>query len=501
MARFAVLESQNLIAMDIGSSLGRNPEYSIRIFSNPDTFLAAAAEEDFDLGIVDVDSSIRLGFLETARKAKKDFGLRSLFIVNIPSVEEVSRIQSASPLGLLGKPFSEREFLAAVSVALSRARMESLLEESEGRYRSLFDASLSPRCILKLEGGKAFITEANRSFRELFNSHGSENGFDFLSFVANPASRSALLARLEARESLRGMELVLLGKDGTALETIASFFPLPGRPDSALVSAELVDMTESRKLQAELVQAQKMESLGRLASGVAHDINNFISAVRGHAEILAAELGEGHQALEEVEGIRKGTDKATALTQQLLSFARKQAYAPRLFDVAERLFELAPLLRRLLGKEAELVLERVDAPLGVEADPGQIEQAIVNLVSNARDATEGKSGGRIRVAARMLQASPWDMPSGKQLAYGEYVRIEVEDNGCGMDRGLARQVFDPFFTTKAEGKGTGLGLALVASIVARCAGAVDFESTPGFGSVFRLWIPSRPLPAKGARLE
>jgi signal transduction histidine kinase len=227
-----------------------------------------------------------------------------------------------------------------------------------------------------------------------------------------------------------------------------------------------------RKNEEQLRQAQKMEAVGRLAGGVAHDFNNILSVVLGTSAAILDELEPRAPLRPEIEAIRRAGERAGALTRQLLAFSRQQILAPRVVDLADVVAGVEPLLRRLLGEDIALTVERAEGPAPVLADQGQLEQVLVNLVVNARDAMP--AGGTLTVET--------------DVAPGRYVVLSVRDSGHGMDEATRARIFEPFFTTR-EGKGTGLGLATVYGIVTQSGGHVAVESAPGAGTMFTLHFP------------
>ncbi len=246
---------------------------------------------------------------------------------------------------------------------------------------------------------------------------------------------------------------------------------------------------ELHKSQDQLRQAQKMEAIGRLGGGVAHDFNNLLTIIGGAAEFLREEqqlTGSGERDLEEIQDAVK---RASALTRQLLAFSRKQTFAKEQLDLGELVAGTSKMLRRLLGEDVELSLRAQQAPYTATVDPGQIEQVIMNLVVNARDAMP--NGGRmsIELTHTTLDDEQIKMfPYATDLAAGPYALISVSDSGTGMDAETQRQIFEPFFTTKDEGKGTGLGLSTVYGIVRQHRGYIAVESAPGEGTTFRVYI-------------
>ncbi len=240
-----------------------------------------------------------------------------------------------------------------------------------------------------------------------------------------------------------------------------------------------------REREAELRQAQKMEAVGRLAGGVAHDFNNLLTAITGYSELLFSQLPEGSQLREDVDEIRKASERAGNLTRQLLAFSRKQVLQPRVIDLGEIVANVEKMLRRLIGADIELTTHFGADPARVKADPGQIEQVIMNLAVNARDAMP--EGGTLGIDVGSVEITSDDARD--TLEPGKYVLLEVYDTGEGMDEATRQRIFEPFFTTKPADKGTGLGLATVYGIVAQSGGHVEVESSPGKGTRFLIYLP------------
>jgi nitrogen-specific signal transduction histidine kinase len=249
------------------------------------------------------------------------------------------------------------------------------------------------------------------------------------------------------------------------------------------------DVSEQRRLEAQLRATQKMEAVGLLAGGVAHDFNNLLTAIKGFASLLQMTMAPSDESHEFVDEIVKASDRAAGLTAQLLAFSRRQLLRPERIDLNARVRDLQRMLGLLVSEGGELVL-RLDPALGlVHADPGQLEQIVLNLAVNARDAIAGLRGGRITIATTNVtlrdEFTLWRVAP----APGEYVRLDVSDNGVGMDAATQTRIFDPFFTTKGAGQGTGLGLSTVYGIVKQSSGYVWVRSAPGEGSTFSVYLP------------
>ena len=311
--------------------------------------------------------------------------------------------------------------------------------------------------------------------------------------------RGAYLHHPMARPMGIGLDLAGRRKDGSEFPVEISLAPVAG-PEGVIVFATVVDISARKTLEGQLLQAQKMESVGRLAGGIAHDFNNMLFAIRGYAELLEDDLGQlraDPAALAElrtsVAGIAAAADKATALTAQLLAFGRRQLVRPVVLDLADAVTGLESMLRRLLGEGVDLVFDLDPTAGRIEVDPGQLDQVLVNLVVNARDAMP--SGGTIRVETSNVA---FDEPYAIEhfdVQPGAYVMLAVSDTGHGMDAETRRHVFEPFFTTKEPGRGTGLGLATTFGIVRAARGHIWLYSEPGRGTTFKLYFPRSEIDA------
>lgn len=287
-------------------------------------------------------------------------------------------------------------------------------------------------------------------------------------------------------------EYRLIARDGRAVwvRDDAVFLPADDtQPDR--LQGVIFDVTERRLLTEQLVQAQKVEAIGQLAGGIAHDFNNLLTAITGYAELLLHRLGDNHRYARELNEILRAADRATRVTGKLLTFSRRQQLDTRVLDLNALLIELDGLLRRLIGERIQLELALASGPILVRAEPTQLEQVVMNLVVNARDAINDSGVVRIATATRRVESSGRGAVPG--LHAGEYVELSVQDSGSGMTADTRRRLFEPFFTTKPVGQGTGLGLPMVYGIVQQSGGAVAVESEAGQGSTFRILLPLSEL--------
>jgi signal transduction histidine kinase/CheY-like chemotaxis protein len=244
---------------------------------------------------------------------------------------------------------------------------------------------------------------------------------------------------------------------------------------------------EHKQLEERLRQAHKMEAVGRLAGGVAHDFNNLLTIIRGHSDLLLDRPGVESSQRRSLEQIQKAGNRAVAMTRQLLAFSRMQVLEPRVLDLNEVVAEMGKMLPRLIGEHIEYVFTPEPKLSHVKADPGQIEQVIMNLVVNARDAMP--EGGKIAVRTQNVLLGEDDARKRAPMAAGAFVLLSVADSGHGMDPETKAHIFEPFFTTKEVGKGTGLGLATVYGVVKQSGGFIYVDSAPGKGATFEIYLP------------
>jgi PAS domain S-box-containing protein len=296
---------------------------------------------------------------------------------------------------------------------------------------------------------------------------------------------------------LQGVEVVWRRKDGTPITVRLSGRSV--RDASGEIHYERIaeNVTEQRALEHQLRQAQKMEAVGRLAGGVAHDFNNLLMVIKGHTELLLDRGSADEWQLHKIEQIKKSADRAAALIRQLLAFSRMQVLQPKVIDLNTVVIEMGKLLPRLIGEDVELAIV-TDPRLGrVKADPGQIEQVIMNLAVNARDAMP--RGGKLLIETLNAELDEAYARRHPPLGPGRYVMLAVSDTGIGMDAETQAHAFEPFFTTKEKGKGTGLGLATVYGVVKQSGGYIWLYSEPGQGSSFKIYLPRVEEAAEAAR--
>lgn len=364
---------------------------------------------------------------------------------------------------------------------------EKALRASEEKYRHFFEQELAAHYVSAPDGR---LLVCNEAFAHLlgFSSAAETMASDAASvYPADPSQRAALLARLAREGRVDRFETEVRRDDGTLVHVIVSAVAVVEGEPPALreIHGFLIDDTKRRKAEAEVQQAQKMDAIGRLAGGVAHDFNNILGVIIGFGELLLRKATPGERG--KLEQILKAANRAASLTRQLLAFSRKQVVEPKVLDLNLLLSDMEKMLGRLMGEDIDFAIE-CGADLGqVKADPGQIEQVIMNLCVNARDAMP--DGGRLRVETRNVRIDSGGAAVGEPMPSGRFVVLSVTDAGCGIAKGIIDNIFEPFFTTKEEGKGTGLGLSTVYGIVKQAGGHIRVESEVGRGTCFNIYLP------------
>jgi PAS domain S-box-containing protein len=286
--------------------------------------------------------------------------------------------------------------------------------------------------------------------------------------------------------SARRLELTAVRADGTEFPVELTVARMRG-DSRAVITGFVRDITERRALEEQLRQSQKLEAIGRLAGGVAHDFNNILMSIMGAADLLMMQLGADDPARGEASEIKQSVERGAGLTRQLLAFSRRQATRSRLFALGDILRGMETMLRRLIGPEIELEIETGARPVIVMADSGQFEQVVMNLVINARDAMP--EGGRLSVRIEELDVDEAAAVTMTEGSAGRYARLSVSDTGTGMSEQTRAKLFEPFFTTKEQGKGTGLGLSIVYGIVKQSGGYISVSSELGRGATFYIFLP------------
>ncbi len=397
---------------------------------------------------------------------------------------------SVSVLAFLAVFFLERALKEREQVMVA-------LGESELTVHALLE-NASQGIVVVDRGGR--ITIVNAMTEELFGYPRDEMLGRTIEFLvpeklaeAHAAHRAGYFSEPHTRPMGLGLDLAGRRKDGSEFPVEISLSHMEGK-GGPLAVGFITDITERRKaeeerrnLEEQLRQATKMEAVGRLAGGIAHDFNNMLTALLGFSEVVLDHVEEGHPLREGAEEVRKTCQRSALLVRQLLAVSRRQLVQPTILDLNNRIKEMETMLRGLIGEDIDLVTDLNPALSPVKADAGQMEQVLLNLVVNARDAMP--TGGRLTIRTDNVDLDNTSTTRHFDLQPGPYVMMAVIDSGEGMDSELLAHIFEPFFTTKEKGKGTGLGLATVYGIIKQGGGSIWAYSEPDIGTTFKIYLP------------
>jgi two-component system cell cycle sensor histidine kinase/response regulator CckA len=390
----------------------------------------------------------------------------------------------------------------SLETALRKADLEHVKakreEEERRKFVALVENSGEFISMADLEGKVFYLNPAGCAMMGLSCPEGAQSMslLDFLSEDFRPAFRELVLPALMATGHWEGEVRFRNPKIGRDLDVLQTLFLVkdPGNAAPLCIANVALDMTERKRAEevlkhteAQLLQSQKMESIGQLAGGIAHDFNNLLTAINGFAELSLPLVETGSALHENLGEIRKAGERAAALTRQLLAYSRKQILSAKILDLNAAVEHAYGMLSRIIGEDMHLrVLPGRDLGM-VRADPTQLDQVLLNLVINARDAMPG--GGAITLATETVELDEKAVLLHPEMVPGRYVLLAVSDTGMGMDRGVMARIFEPFFTTKEFGKGSGMGLPMVQGIVKQSGGFILVESEPGKGSTFKVYLP------------
>jgi PAS domain S-box-containing protein len=450
-----------------------------------DGALEALARDEYDVLLVDYRLDGRTG-LELIQEARRRHCTTP--VVVLTGVGDRALDQEAMRTGASDYLVKGQLDPRLLGRTLRRAAERHAAGQAAARLAAVVEQSSDAICALAPDGTVvSWNPAAARTYGYTADEMVGEPVFR-LAAPEHAAGLRGLLDTVLRGERVEAVDTEQLRRDGGRISVSLSLAPVldaAGRVRYASLIAR--DVTERKRLEEEFRQAQKLEVVGRLAGGVAHDFNNLLTAIRGTAELLLADMGEGHPMRADLQVITQASERAASLTRQLLAFSKQQAAQPRVVDLNGVVAGADRILRRLVGAGVELVTVLSPETGSVRVDPVQVEQVLTNLALNARDAMPG--GGRLLVQTREVAVPAGGSPLWPGVPAGPHAMLAVSDNGTGMDDATRSRIFEPFFTTKPPGKGTGLGLATVYGIVQQSGGHVLVHTGEGEGTTFQIFFP------------
>jgi hypothetical protein len=518
--RVLIVEDDWVVARDFSRMLNRGGFDVADVASSAEEALLFFDDVHPDMVLLDVGLKGRMDGIELAAAISATKTPVALaFVTGMTDVRTIERVKALGPFTFIVKPVSEQQLSCAVELALHRSRIEQRLVAernlSESDFRQLFDAAPDAMVVVDSSGR---ILLANAELERRFGYRASAIVGEAVEILVPAALRDGHMKQREwfgeqphVRRMGELMQLSARRADGSEVPVEVSLTPIGTGPGMRIIAVIrdasdrqlFQQVSDERRLLAEQVErVVRLEAVGRLAGGVAHDFNNMLTVVSGYTDaLLHDDLDAGTERLM-LEGIRTATSRAAGLTRQLLAFGRRQALQPKVVDLAAVLTSMRGMLARLVGESIQLVITSAPDVKAVTVDPTQMEQVIMNLVMNARIAMD--DGGTLTIETNnvnLVEALPLPWSAGVAPA-GVYVMLSVRDEGIGMAPETVARAFEPFFTTRDPGRGTGLGLSTVYGIVKQSGGYVWIDSKPGIGTaVYLLLPPSDEAVAAGTPVE
>jgi PAS domain S-box-containing protein len=492
--RIVVVEDESIVALDIKLQL-ENLGYEVpAVFASGEELLSSLEEIAPDLILLDIILKGELDGIETAKLVKERFNLPVIMLTALDTQETVERAKLAQPFAFIVKPFDERELRNAVVISLYRHTMEQALQRRERLFSTTLE-SIQDGVLVTDEGLR--VEYSNTVAESILGSGREEIRGAHLPGVL--ALRNEEGEHVDLRQECDS-QLYVERADGTRLAVARYTAPLLSNDGERTgwvvvlhdISERLEQEQALRRQEEQLRRSQKMEAIGRLTGGIAHDFNNLLTVILGYAKLLNGELEDVEEAdpdalRADVEGIQKAAIRSAALTRQLLAFSRHQIVERRVVDVNQVVADMEKMLQRLVSEDVRLHVDLLAHHAQVRIDPSQVEQVLMNLAVNARDAMP--SGGRLAIRTELRTITEEQVAGHENVSPGRFVALVVRDTGVGMSRDVADRVFEPFFTTKGVGHGTGLGLSTVYGIVAQSGGFIELDSTHGRGTTFTIHLP------------
>jgi len=482
-----IFEDESIIAMELKRKIEGLGYVVTHVESHGEGAVLKVKEAQPDLILMDVMLEGETDGIQAASAIRQVCDLPVIFLTAYSDEITLQRVKEAEPYGYVLKPFDDRELRMMIELSLYKHQMQKELKKSEERFRSVVEHA--PTGILILDDAFWILYVNNPFCRMLDYSVKELMGSDFLKLIETE-QRSVMGDLFSATRKdgafLTRHETALIQRNGEKRRVELNGALMTDSREVINIIIQVVDITDRVRLEEQLRQDQKMKAIGTLAGGVAHDFNNLLTAIRGCTDLASRQIEETHPAQLELQEVLTASSRASDLTRQLLAFSRNQPLEFKNIDLNQLIEGLLKMLRRLIGEDIRIETALADDLWLVRADRAGIEEVILNLAVNARDAMP--DGGRLLIQTENTHIEEAFTRPQTEVRGGEFVCLTISDTGEGMSIETIDRIFEPFFSTKVTGKGTGLGLSVVYGIVKQHNGWVSVSSKPGHGSAFKIYL-------------
>lgn len=488
-ARIFVVEDESIISNDIQQSL-KSMGYEVAgSASSGEVALKEIEAVRPDIVLMDIMLAGKMDGIEAAEHIFSNFYIPVIYITAYADEKIIERAKLTEPFGYIIKPFEDRELHFAIQMGLYKNSMQSKIRKQNEFVNTIMESLTHPFYIIDASNYNVVMANKAAGFGSI--TQGAKC-YALTHHSDRPCSEGGHPCPIdEVKRTGRAvvMEHVHYDDDNVARTFEIHAYPVFDSNGTVVQIIEYsIDITDRKALERQLSKSQKLESIGRMAGGVAHDFSNIMSAVLGYSEMAMMELPEDHPVREKLSIIRDAGEKAAMLTRQLLAFSSRQILEIKPVNISLIVDEMVKMLVRIIGEDVLLDINTNNSAWNAIADRSQVEQILLNLAVNARDAMP--CGGTLRVRTADVTFKSVDSLPNPDLAPGDYVQLTVSDTGEGMTQEVQDRIFEPFFTTKQEGRGTGLGLSTVYGIIKQHKGTIIVNSAPGKGSAFTIYLPA-----------
>lgn len=486
-----IVEDERVVAIDLEQQLRRLGYSVVGRAANALDALRLVEERAPRLVLMDIQLPGEMDGIDAARTIRRRFDVPVVYLTAHSDERTLQRALTAEPFGYIVKPFHERELRTTLEVAFYKHEMERRLRESEEWIATLLRSVGDAVVATDEKGAIVFLNPNAESLLGWSAAEVKGRPFaDVLRFIDEETEQPRRIEELDGADGTAASTTYLARhRQGSMVPVEPSMAPIRNRSGEVIGRVLVLrDVAARRAIEERAWQTRKLEAIGRLAGGVAHDFNNIMTIILGYSEIAMQDLGQSHSAVESLEHIKQAGMRAAKLTQQLLAFGRKQLLAPVLVNFNDLIRDMMSILRRLAEGNVELSVVLEPNLELVKVDAAQFQQVIVNLVINARDSMP--AGGKITIVTANVSPAESFVPRDNPLHQQPTVLLAISDSGVGMDEATQKRLFEPFFTTKRETAGAGLGLATVYGIVRQSGGHIEVHSEVGVGTSFQIFLPA-----------